>query len=181
MAVVAPISNPLADRMLTRLRRLTGQEVTPREGAFKTLVRTLRDGGYVGLMMDQNTVPARGGEFVKFFGLPVPMSRAAAALEEKTAATVVFIFCLPDGRGNYTVRALRPGPAGHGRTTQALAEAMEDVIRRDPGQWMWTYKRWKYIPPGASRDGFPFYARGMKEEEQRRPGTALAAMGNGAC
>jgi lauroyl/myristoyl acyltransferase len=165
LSVAAPIANPMADRMLTRLRRLTGQRVAPREGATKALLRCLREGGRVGLIMDQNTVPAEGGEFVDFFGLPVPMSRAADALAAKTGAPVMFLWCLPDAEGNYTVFGQAPIAPGRG-VSQTLAGTMEQVIRARPEAWMWTYKRWKYVPAGESPDGFPFYARSLREHER---------------
>ena len=37
--------------------------------------------------------------------------------------------------------------------------ALEDEIRRHPGQWVWTYKRWKRVPPDDDTSRFPFYAR----------------------
>ena len=49
--------------------------------------------------------------------------------------------------------------------TQKLADLMEAVIRERPGQWQWTYKRWKFIPPGVSRERYPYYAREVKVED----------------
>jgi len=167
VSVVASLGNRAVDRRLARLRGLTGQAVAGRRGAVRTLLDTLRQGGRIGLVMDQNTVPGRGGEFVEFFGVPVPMSRAAASLAAKTDSPTMFVYCLADDRGDYTVYGSPLIPAEEGTSlSQVLAQTMEDVIRKYPGQWMWTYKRWKYMLPGADETAYPFYARPL------RPGQA---------
>ena len=51
--------------------------------------------------------------------------------------------------------------------TQALTAAQEQLIRRYPEQYVWSYRRWRYIPESADnqlRARFPAYAR-----EYRRP------------
>ncbi|MBM4142494.1 MAG: lysophospholipid acyltransferase family protein [Lentisphaerae bacterium] len=159
VSVAAPLSNRAADRILNRIRGRTGQGVAYRRGAVRRLLQTLRRGGRVGLIMDQNTLPSEGGEFVTLFGVPAPVSRAAAALRAKTGAPVMFMFCTADDDGRYTVRGLPLFAADDRNLTRTLALTMEDVIRKYPGQWMWTYKRWKYVPPGADRTRYPFYAR----------------------
>jgi KDO2-lipid IV(A) lauroyltransferase len=34
------------------------------------------------------------------------------------------------------------------RDTQTLQTRLEEVIRADPGQWLWIHRRWKTRPPG---------------------------------
>ena len=34
----------------------------------------------------------------------------------------------------------------------------EKAIREHPEAWLWSYKRWRYIPLGADPRPFPFYA-----------------------
>jgi KDO2-lipid IV(A) lauroyltransferase len=159
LSVAAPLDNPYVDRILTYLRKTSGQKVVFKEGAVKMLLRTLYDGARVGLILDQNTLPEDGGEFVALFGLPVPMSKAATTLSERTNAQIVLVYAVQDGDNRYMAYA-HPVEPSSGRTmTQTIADAMEVVIRKHPGQWLWMYKRWKYIPSGHSGAGFPFYAR----------------------
>ena len=160
VSVAAPLDNAFADRVLNRVRKRSGQQITFKQGAVRHLLKALRDGGRVGLVMDQNTLPRDGGEFVPFFGLPVPMSKAVEALSDKVDARVAFVYCPADGRGGYTIfaRGVKPEHPGQGMT-QAVAATMEEVIREHPKQWLWMYKRWKFIPDDASPEPFPFYSR----------------------
>lgn len=170
VSVAAPLDNDFADHILNRRRRLTGQRIVERQGAVRGLVRALRAGGKVALLMDQNTVPAEGGCFVEFFNLPVPISRAAAALSLKLGAPLVPTFCVARPGGRYEAYALAPlGGPGCGeseeRLTSRIAEALESEIRRHPGQWLWMYKRWRFIPADEESERYPFYARPLRAQE----------------
>ena len=169
VSVAAPLPNRFVDRMLTRLREGTGQEISAQAGAVRSLMKALRAGGRTALLMDQNTLPRDGGEFVDLFGRPVPISKAAAGLASHTGAPVVFTYCVADADGTYTAHALPPvharGERGAGRDlTQTIAQMLESVVRKHPGQWLWMYKRWKYIPQNETPDRYPFYARRLEAE-----------------
>lgn len=167
LSVAAKMENPLVDFILRMARSGTGQRIVGREGALRSLVRELKQGGRVAMVMDQNVLPEDGGEFVSLFGLPAPVSRAAALLQSHTGADVAFAYCLPDDRGGYTAYAMPPHRRGTGKeadATQVFAGMLEEVVRKNPGKWLWAYKRWKFIPEGCPRDKFPFYSRGAESD-----------------
>lgn len=168
-SVAMPLKNPYVDAMLGRARNLTGQQVVPRSGAVKSLLRVLRGGGRTAFLMDQNTLPEEGGQFVPFFGLPVPVSGAAEMLAQRTGAAVVFAYSAVDGMGDYTVHCLPPLFAGAGGAgiTERTTGMLEAQVRRSPGAWLWMYKRWKFIPAGADGSRFPYYARPLQGDKER--------------
>ncbi len=167
-SVVLPLKNPWVDARIAAMRRRTGQNVVPRAGAVRRLLAVLRGGGQVALLIDQNTKPSDGGVFVEFFGLPAPVSKAAAALAIRTGTPVVLVHCLPERDGGYRAFASEPvvPPQDKDREsefTRALVERLEALIRSAPGHWLWMYKRWKYIPSGADPARYPFYAKSCRE------------------
>ena len=174
-SVAAPLENLELQRLFERLRTDTGQRIVPSNGAFRALLRTLRSGGHVALLLDQNTKPVEGGVFVEFFGLPAPMSTAVAALHRHTGAPVMLGVCVPDRRGCYPLQVLRelslPDTAGLPASealtviTQAIAHALEATIRARPGAWLWMYKRWKIALPGERAGHYPFYSRPLKQRD----------------
>ena len=172
LSLAARQGNSLTNRLLNYLRASSGHQVSSNTGSIKALLRCLRTGGRVGLLLDQNTPPGEGGEFVNFFGVPTPISRIAATLRERTGAEIIVAACLMDGRGGYLIEAhpaltqRRPGLPTHA-ITHEVAAMMEEMIQRYPGQWLWSYKRWRYLPPGANRAAFPFYAHAMDATECR--------------
>jgi len=170
VSVAAPVDNPFVNLVVNHLRRGTGQRIARRAGAVRTLMRVLRNGGKTALLIDQNTLPSEGGEFVDFFGLPVPVSKAAEALSERTGAEIVPAFCTCSDHGCYSAYALPPFKAAdctgpRESATQRLAGLMEAEIREHPGQWLWMYKRWKYVPKDRSMEQYPFYAKRVREQE----------------
>ncbi len=162
-SVATPVANPAVDQLLIDVRELTGQRIVPRQGALRVLLQVIRQQGKVALLLDQNTLPEEGGTFVSFFGLPVAVSRAAATICARSRAPVCLTWCLADGRGSYTGHGLCVAPddpaVKREGLTQHLTRLLEQRIREHPEQWLWSYKRWKFIPPGASAERYPFYAR----------------------
>ena len=164
VGVVKPLPNANLDRMLTRFREVAGQQVVSKGGAIRSLLGALKNGKRIAFLLDQNTQPKDGGEFVKFFGRYVPVSRAAAKLSIHTGAPVIFIFCIPLDDGYYRVYA--PGSlypekwnGNSKKFTQVITNEIEKQVRSNPKYWNWVYKRWKYIPPGEPREMYPYYAK----------------------
>ncbi len=161
-SVAKPLANPWIDAALWALRAGTGQRILPARGALKPLLRTLREGGAVALLLDQDTRPAEGGVFVDFFGVPAPISMAAGLLAFKTGAPVVPVFAKAEPDGGYACHAqeplLPPRSPEDPAHAQAIAAAFEAEIRKEPAQWLWMYKRWKRRRPGADWSRYPFYA-----------------------
>jgi len=170
VSVAATIANPAVDRLLTAFRTQTGQVIVPRKGAVRHLLRALRDGHRIALVLDQNTKPSEGGVFVDFFGKPVPVSNAAALLALQTGTPIICGYCFADlHSGSYHAAVAHVfNPADLNTSdryatalilTQKLTASIERQVRLHPGNWMWTYKRWKHLPPDATRSEYPFYAK----------------------
>jgi Kdo2-lipid IVA lauroyltransferase/acyltransferase len=169
MSVAMPLKNPAVDALLRRARENNGQLIVPREGALKKLVRHLRGGGTVGLLLDQNTSPEEGGVFADFFGKPVAVSPAAGILAPMTGAEIMFAYALLRPDGSYlgeVSHVVSPGEiAALGKAeaarelTRRITQFYEEAIRARPECWLWSYKRWRNVPAGASPEGFPSYAK----------------------
>lgn len=171
VAVATPLANPSVDAIIGVGRSIPGVEIVTRQGAIRGLLRALRQKKHVALLLDQNTKPEEGGLFVNFFGLSIPMSTAAAVLSERTDAPVIPIFCRAEANGTYTVYSLpslkRDELAQAGANiihtiTQTIAALFEQEIRARPEQWLWMYKRWKYIDPDWPATAYPFYAKPLR-------------------
>ena len=168
-SVAMPLKNPAVGELLRAARELTGQQIVEREGALKKLVRCLRAGGTVGLLLDQNTAPDEGGTFADFFGKPASVSPAAGSLASLTGAEIIFAYDLPQPDGTYLGEMPHRIPAAEIATldrataaqelTQRITGFYEEAIRAHPECWLWSYKRWRHVPPGTPKDGFPYYAK----------------------
>lgn len=171
VAVATPLANPAVDAIIGAGRSITGVEIVTRQGAIRGLLRALRQKKHVALVLDQNTKPEEGGLFVRFFGLSIPMSTAAAVLAERMNAPILPIFCRSEADGTYIIYS-RPAlkhadlaPVGENiihTITQKIATLFEQEIGAHPKQWLWMYKRWKYIDPNWPAAAYPYYAKPLR-------------------
>jgi KDO2-lipid IV(A) lauroyltransferase len=113
----------------------------------RQMIRALRKGEMVGLLPDQ-VPPAGMGVWAPFFGRAAYTMTLAARLARQTGAAVVVLWAerLPRGRG-YRVHAreLPDLPEGLDDAGDAaeINRWMEDTIRECPGQYLWSYHRYK--------------------------------------
>ncbi len=136
------------------------------EGAARAMLRALKSGEILGLLIDQDTQVQ--SLFVPFFGELAATPRAAADLALRTGAAVVVGFCQREGEGYRLWMEEVPWRAGEDREadalalTAALSQRIEAAIRRAPEQWVWMHQRWKTRPPepaGVLVPGAPTPAR----------------------
>jgi lauroyl/myristoyl acyltransferase len=164
--------NPILEHALNSLRTKSGSEIVAREGAIRKIIKSLRDGRSTAFLIDHNTLPDEGGVFVPFFGLPVPVSNAAPALQARTDAKLVVTWCLPDDNGGYTVYSKPPlqieKSASKQEITAELTKGLEDVIRKHPQYWLWCYRRWRFFRAGDPAEKYPFYAESYEENLEFR-------------
>ena len=99
-----------------------------------------------------------------FVDVPVPISTAAAGLALKLKVPIVMAFCVCDEQGVYHCYGRdRLMPEGISQMspeeiTARIAGYVESEIRRQPGYWLWTYKRWKRRLPDFDASRYPYYA-----------------------
>ncbi|WJW75630.1 lysophospholipid acyltransferase family protein [Thiohalobacter sp. IOR34] len=141
---------------LTRAgREHLGARLVPTDaGGIRSLFATLRGGGVVGILPDQDP-GASGGVFAPFFGVPANSMLLLSRLARKTGAAVVFTYCerLPRARG-YRMHFL-PAAAGIDdadplTAASALNRSVEQCVRALPEQYQWSYRRFRSRPPGEA-------------------------------
>jgi KDO2-lipid IV(A) lauroyltransferase len=151
-----PLDNPHLDRVLTQLRTRLGNRLIPKHGAARGMLRALRAGEGVGLLIDQRVQRHEGIE-IPFFGRPASTTPVLARLSIKTGAPVVPLYCYPEPKGRYRL-VFHPAiePAGEGDaavealTRRYLADA-ETAITERPELWLWAHDRWKGASPAGPR------------------------------
>jgi KDO2-lipid IV(A) lauroyltransferase len=151
--IARPLDNPALDRRLVAIRARSGNTVIPKQRALGAVMKTLRAGGSVAILMDQN-VQSEDGIFVEFFGRPAATTTVAAALARKTGCALIpsRTELKPDGRYRlvydpplFADPAAERDPELH-RLTQAVTTHIEAWIRAHPEQWLWLHRRWKTQP-----------------------------------
>ncbi len=153
--------------LLIRARTSIGQEIVPAEGAFRPLMKGLKSGKSLGLLVDQVVNPKKGGIWVRFFGRPYPVSAAPAFFAAKGRAPIVVAWSRPLKDGRYRCELVDFIEVAEARdiwtTTQRCLSDLERVIRRHPSCWVLNYNCFRKTPDDKERAELEERERKAKE------------------
>jgi KDO2-lipid IV(A) lauroyltransferase len=138
--------------LLIEMRRELGCDTIQR-GEPLEIVRTLRAGKPVAMLIDQDTDDVHGG-FVPFFGRLAHTPLGPAALAVRTKTPIVMAFVAWDGLSRHVAfafpplhpRADLPEDRAVLELTARMTKIGEDEIRRRPDHWVWMHRRWQTRP-----------------------------------
>ena len=150
--------DPRITRLLESQRSQAGVRVFWRGAPMsaREILRFLREGGLLGILIDQDTRVA--GHFVPFFGRPAFTPRAAGDLAAHLGAPMIFGCAHRVARGVHRI-VLRPVEVARTRDreadslalTAAATREIEDEIRANPWEWVWMHPRWRTQIPEIAR------------------------------
>jgi KDO2-lipid IV(A) lauroyltransferase len=146
------------DSLIKAGRARFGAEVVPSDrGGMRRLLATLKRGGSIGVLPDQDP-PTGSGVFAPFFGITAHSPVFASRLARRTGAAVLFVYAERLGWGRGYVLHIEPAPpevadADEVRAVAAVNRGVEACIRRFPAQYYWAYMRFRRRPAGEP----PFY------------------------
>jgi len=151
--IARELDNPYLEKLLTKFRTSTGTGVIDKKDGFRPMLRTLKEGKGIAILIDQN-VTTEDRIFVDFFGRPASTTPALALLKLKTDADIIPCFAIPLPNGHYRFSygpSLQINLTGDRkedifRITQACTKIIEDEIRQHPQYWLWMHRRWKTQP-----------------------------------
>ncbi len=160
-SIAKETTDPRLTELVGRFRERGGVRSIWRgqEGAARAMLRALRSGEILGILIDQDTRVQ--SLFVPFFGQLAATPRAAADLAIRTGAAVVTGFCHRVEGGYHLSMEEVPVPQTDDREaaalelTAALSARIEAAIRRTPEQWVWMHQRWKTRPSPAAPSPLP--------------------------
>lgn len=142
------------DRMLVEQRQRFGIQNIPNDSAVKRIMKALRDGHALGVLLDQDSRRVRG-YFVDFFGRKALTAAGPVYIALKTGIPIVplAIYRKPDD--TYYMKVLPPLRLERTGDPEAdvinglykCNRALEDLIGYDPTQWVWIHRRWRTRPP----------------------------------
>jgi len=150
--VVRPLDNKWIDALVARRRALSGNRLIEKKDFAREMLKVLAANQAVGILIDQNAA-LDNGVFVDFFGIPACTGTGFARLAAHTGAAVIPGFALWSDEENKYVLRFFPALEITGDVradTARVQHAIERVIRKYPGQWLWIHRRWKTRPPGEA-------------------------------
>jgi Kdo2-lipid IVA lauroyltransferase/acyltransferase len=151
-----PLDNKRLDALVNEYRCASGNKPIFKNESARAMLKILKDSGTVGILADQNTLPAEG-IFVDFFGKSACTTTGLARVALHTEAAVVPGYAYWDEtiqkyrlRFEPPVELTETGDTERDvlENTRRFAKVIEEIIRKHPEQWVWVHKRWKTRPPG---------------------------------
>jgi len=150
--IVRPLDDPALNRYVDRTRCAGNIQTIPKDLAAGEALRLLKDGWLLGILIDQS--PRVNAAPVRFFGQDCWGTIAPALLARRTGLPVFLVSMVRREDGRYRLEVHPEVPlewtgnlrADLVRNSQCCQDAVEEMVRCDPGQWLWLHQRWKSRP-----------------------------------
>lgn len=148
LCVYMTLQDKAVERIFTEIRN--------KHGAIMSLPDELRKNYFVYrdhltatvLTGDQNPTNRHKSLWVDFFGKTVPFHPGIERVARLKGDVVVFIEIIKVKRGEYTnklhLAVENPRDTKEGEITEAYVSFLEECIKRQPENYLWTHNRWKY-------------------------------------
>ncbi|MDB5353658.1 MAG: Lipid biosynthesis acyltransferase [Phycisphaerales bacterium] len=160
-SVARPLDNPYINDWVMGVREKQGQKIVGKKGATGEVTDVLDRRGAVGFIADQNA--GSKGIFVDFFGRKASTYKSIGLLAMQYEVPVVIGYARRvDDRFHFAVGVqdiIQPedwkaqeDPLRY--ITQRYTKGIEDMVRGDPGQYLWSHRRWKTRPKGEVAEAF---------------------------
>jgi KDO2-lipid IV(A) lauroyltransferase len=160
-SIARPLDNPYVNDWLLGVRERQGQRIIDKKGATTEVAPLLSRGGAVGFIADQNAGPK--GLFVDFFGRKASTYKSIGLLAMEYDVPVVIGYARRvSGRFHFRVGVqdiiypadwkAQDDPLRY--ITQRYTKGIEDIVRQDPGQYLWVHRRWKTRPRGEEPERY---------------------------
>lgn len=140
--------NPKVNLFMQARRAEAGAGLLPVDKGVRRVFKVLRGGQFLAIISDQH---APSGVVVNFFGRPAATPKGPAAFALKCGSPILPLVCRRLRRDRFRViigEPIYPTDSGDNEAdirtlTEQYTDWFEEIIRRDPGQWLWTHRRWK--------------------------------------
>lgn len=149
MEVYRAASNPLADAIITGLRRdhITPDQAAKGPGGARMMLQWLHQKKYIAMLVDQKL---NNGISAPFFGRPAMSPPAAVQLARRFGCPVIPVTIRRTRGARFEMRIEPPIviPKTADRDHDVLAGVteinlrLERFIRAYPSQWLWLHRRW---------------------------------------
>lgn len=153
-AITKRLSRNVLNAFWLDQRRRAGLRELPDSGSVREILKVLRAGEILAIMIDQNMIPRRA-VFAPFFGTSAATTPGPAVFAERADAPVMLVLMhrLPGGRHRVIVEPPLEFERRGDRNADILAFTeklnleLERHVRAHPDHWYWVHRRWKTRPP----------------------------------
>jgi len=145
--IFLPQNARAVDRLLLRIRGRAGGMLIPANDMRPYFSELKSKKHIIGFMADQTPAVLRIADWYSFMNRPAPFFKGPEKQARRAQAAVVFVSIRKVKRGYYSV-ILHPvcdnaAVMPQGFITGAYVKHLEQELRVQPENWLWTHRRWK--------------------------------------
>lgn len=153
VAFYKPLSNKYIDQFLKKHRAENGTQMRSIYRTTETFREMNAQSALFLMVADQHPSNTEKAYWVNFLGRPTPCLHGPEKHARSNQYPVVYLDIRRKKRGFYRIRIIPlvgdPDHVESGLITEKYIHTLEQIIRQEPANWLWTHKRWKK-QPGAS-------------------------------
>ena len=145
-AIYRPLNNLFLNKTMEKIRikYICKKQIKKGRSGTREIIENLKKGSSIALMIDQRV---REGSKVNFFGSLATTTTIPAQLVKKYKCDLVPIYIERRSKFHFKMYVSKPIKVGESKTieeiTQFLNTVLEQMIVKNPLQWIWTHDRWK--------------------------------------
>lgn len=152
MAIYKQLSNPYFDQLVKDAReRLDTLELIESKTAYRSLARKNNQLNSVIIVADQSPAGNEMDYWTTFLHQDTAFFNGIEKMAKALDYAVVYLESKRVRRGHYEVTAslitAEPKLAAENEITHQYAQMLEQSIRHQPANWLWSHRRWKHQRP----------------------------------
>lgn len=152
------IASPAVNRLFLKIRGRTGVILVDATRFSTTITRVSKGQHGIGLIADQSPSSEQNTNWMYFFGEAAPFAVGPEKRAKQTKAAVFFIDFIKLKRGYYLYKAeliTEDGSlAEKGEIMRAYRDMLEASVRKQPSNYLWSHRRWKWKYDSNLRDNW---------------------------
>ena len=148
VGVYMPVANKIFNRIFYDIRKRYGTILISAWEFSSKMHSVFSDQYILALAADQNPSNPSKGVWLNFFSRPAPFVTGPGKGAVKNNTAVVYVAFEKPKRGYYSFRIVPITENGASHTPEELTilykNALEDTIRRNPSNYLWSHRRWRH-------------------------------------
>lgn len=149
-SVYKPLSNKIVDRYYNRRRGRAGMIMISMDDTFAVLRKHAQETGAYFFLSDQSPSSRKSVHWVRFLNQDTAFMPGVDFLARRFKYPVLYFHCERLRRGYYQVTFYEictdPAAATEQEISRAYAALVENIIQKQPENWLWSHRRWKHKP-----------------------------------
>ncbi len=146
-----PLTNPAFEKLFLKIRGRAGMKLVRVQDMQKEMTAIQNDKTLWGFIADQNPSDPKRVSWNDFLNRKTAFFKGPEFIARRYDNLVYFGEIIKLKRGYYEIKMKlafeHPKETKEGELTEAYVRFLEDSIKRQPENWVWSHRRWKHIYP----------------------------------